>query len=365
MKMCLVALTLAVLPGHEPALARAEAGIPTTVLAEQGREPRVGVGPDGTVAVAYGQAGQIFCRVSRDGGQSYAEAVLVATLAGLKLGMGRGPQVAVTEKDIVIAAIGKAGDVVAWRSADRGRSWTGPVNVNRAPASAEEGLLSVASGRRDVHAVWLDLRQGATEVYVSRSVDGGATWTDQLLYRSPDGHVCECCVPTIGADSEGGVAVMFRNWLGGSRDMYVAVSRDSGATFGPAAKLGTGTWPLDGCPMDGGAIALRGPRLMSVWRREKAIYASTGAGIEVRLGDGRNAAVVLGREGAVVAWEDGGIRLHQATTAAARLLGPGRAPALAAAPGGDQAFLAWERPGSGIVIASITLVPRDTLTSSR
>ena len=171
-----------------------------------------------------------------------------------------------------------------------------------------------------------------------------------MLFRS----VCECCLPTIAADSEGGVAVLFRNWQGGARDMYLAVSRDGGTAFTPPAKLGSGTWVLDGCPMDGGGVALRGPRLLSIWRREKQLYASSGPGIEVRLGEGRNAAIALGANGAMEAWEDAeGIRLHRTTTARAESLGPGKAPSLAAAPTDPYVLLTWERPSGGVLAAVI------------
>ena len=278
----------------------------------------------------------------------------VASLAGLHLGMGRGPQVAVVAGSLVVAAIGKAGDVAAWRSADGGQSWTGPVRVNGASRSAEEGLLSLAAGGDAVHAVWLDLRRQKTEVYVAKSLDAGATWTERSAYGSPSGPVCECCLPTIAADASGGVAVMFRNVKDGARDMYALVSRDGGVTFAEAAKLGSGTWPLDGCPMDGGGVALRGPRLLSIWRREKQLYASSGPGIEVRLGEGKNATITLLATGAVEAWESGdSIRLHRTTTAAAEPLGPGHSPSLAAGPEGTLALLAWERPGGGVLASAI------------
>ena len=335
-------------------VARADASAGPMLLDEQGRQPRVAIGADGTVAIAYGLGSEIFCRVSRDHGTTFGDPVRVASVLGLNLGMGRGPQVAVAGRSLVIAAIGKAGDVVAWRSGDGGRSWSGPTVVNGAPRSAQEGLLSLAAGGDAMHAVWLDGRRKQIEVYGAKSSDGGATWTERSLYQSPDGHVCECCLPTIAADSEGGVAVMFRNWRDRARDMYALVSRDGGATFAEAVKLGTGTWPLDGCPMDGGGVALRGPRLLSIWRREKHLYASSGPGIEVRLGEGKNAAIALGATGAVEAWEDsGGIRLHRTTTALAEHFGPGIAPSLAAAPTGALVLLAWERPGGGVLAAVI------------
>ena len=333
---------------------RGDAPAGTTLLDERGRQPRVAIGADGTVAVVYGLGSDIYCRVSRDRGATYGEPVRVATVAGLHLGMGRGPQVAVVADGLVVAAIGKAGDILAWRSGDAGRSWNGPAQVNGAPRSAEEGLLSLAAGGDSVHAVWLDLRRKKSEVYVAKSQDKGATWTERSLDPARDGAVCECCLPTVAADAEGGVAVMFRNQRDGARDMYAAVSRDGGGAFAEATKLGSGTWPLDGCPMDGGGVALRGPRLLSIWRREKLLYASSGPGIEIRLGEGKNPVIALAATGAIEAWEDAGaIRLHRTSTAGAEVVGPGSAPSLGAAPGGALVLLAWERPAGGVLAAAV------------
>lgn len=111
------------------------------------------------------------------------------------------------------------------------------------------------NGRGAVFVTWLDLRDGGTELWSAVSPDGGATWGDNTrVYQSPAGHICECCHPSAAMDGKGRVAVMWRNWLGGSRDMYAAMSDDYGKTFAPAQKLGSGTWKLNGCPMDGGAI---------------------------------------------------------------------------------------------------------------
>jgi hypothetical protein len=76
-------------------------------------------------------------------------------------------------------------------------------------------------------------------------------------------------------DSSGRLAVMWRNWLGGSRDMYAALSSDGGRTFTPGQKLGAGTWKLNGCPMDGGAIAFDGGgKVLTAWRREKTVFTA-------------------------------------------------------------------------------------------
>ena len=54
--------------------------------------------------------------------------------------MRRGPRIVATQQGIVITAIGgaqgkgKDGDVLAYRSTDKGRTWNGPVKVNDAEA---------------------------------------------------------------------------------------------------------------------------------------------------------------------------------------------------------------------------------------
>ena len=74
--------------------------------------------------------------------------------------------------------------------------------------------------------------------------------------QSPDGSVCQCCHPSVAIDSRGVIQVLFRNSLGGQRDMYLCSSTDGGQTFGKAIKLGQGSWNIDHCPMDGGNLAV-------------------------------------------------------------------------------------------------------------
>ena len=84
------------------------------------------------------------------------------------------------------------------------------------------------------------------------------------------------------------VHVMFRNSIGGNRDMYVTSSADGGKSFSQATKLGSGTWTLDACPMDGGMLAA-GPdgAIDTVWRRDGNIYAEKESGDESPHSKGR------------------------------------------------------------------------------
>lgn len=138
-------------------------------------------------------------------------------------------------------------------------------------------MASDATGQ--VALVWLDIRSGGMELWSAVSSDGGKTWgRNTRVYQSPDGHICECCHPSVAIDGRGEISAMWRNWLDGSRDMYLAVSRDHGKNFADATKLGSGTWKLNACPMDGGAMAFDAAgKPLTVWRRENSILTSTGS----------------------------------------------------------------------------------------
>lgn len=131
------------------------------------------------------------------------------------------------------------------------------------------------------------------KIYVSSSKDEGKTWSiSQLVYQSPDGSVCECCKPSIKSDEDGNIAVMFRNNINGSRDLHYTRSTDNGASFSVPQKLGSGTWKINGCPMDGGDFVNFGNNeLITVWQREGTIYTANSDLSEQVIGVGRSPSI--------------------------------------------------------------------------
>ena len=301
-------------------------------------QPQVAVAPGGRIHVVFGKGNAIYHTASADG-RSFSAMVKVAELKKLALGMRRGPRIVATDKIIAINAISQTGgDLDCWSSTDGGATWKEGANINNVPKSAREGLHAMAGdGQGNVFATWLDLRSGGAEMWGAASRDGGATWgTNALIYKSPDGHICECCHPSVAMDAAGRVAVMWRNWLGGARDLYLATSSDRGKTFGAAQKLGQGTWKLNGCPMDGGAVTLTGAgQPLAVWRRESTVFASETPRAERRLGDAAVQPVVaVGKGGAYLVWEkDGALMLQRGISAPARFADKARAASLATVPG--------------------------------
>lgn len=318
-----------------------------------------------SIAVAFGAGNAVYSSVSPDAGKTFSQPVKVAEAANMLLGSHRGPRIAYARNTIVITTVmGKpfgaglhghglwsAGDLLAWRSADGGKNWSAGAVINDAPGSAGEGLHTLASdGNTRLFAAWLDTRGGhGTKLYGAISNNSGATWSKNvLIYESPDATVCECCHPSVAIDSGGQILVMWRNWLAGSRDMYLARSPD-GVSFSRAEKLGTGTWKLDACPMDGGGLAVSQDHIVTAWRREHEIFFASAGQAEARVGAGTDVAITGSKEGVYAIWS---------TPAGIQALMPGKPPVTIASRGAFPSILAllsgrvlaaWEDSGKIII----------------
>jgi hypothetical protein len=366
-----VGLLLGVLMAGVGQLSPSNAAEPVRVTALDGadrdaKQPQAAVDSRGRIYIAFGRGSTVRLAASADGGKSF-DIDTVGEVGSLALGMRRGPRVAATGDSVVVTAIGgkagkgRDGDVLAWRSTDGGKSWAGPTRVNAEEGSAREGLHGMAAGPEGrVFCTWLDLRSKKTEIYGSLSKDGGATWEpDALVYRSPDGSVCECCHPSAAFGPDGTLHVMWRNSLKGARDLYLASSSDGGKTFRASEKLGRGTWPLKACPMDGGAVAA-GPegRVETVWMRAGAMFASTPGEAERSLGRGVQGWNAFGTEGPYSVWLEKRpgklIALLPGEAAPIALSESANDPVIAASPNGrGPVVAAWEDKADGGILAHV------------
>jgi hypothetical protein len=291
-----------------------------------GTQPQMAATRD-RVYLTFGKGDGISVARSMDGGRTFDSPSALPVAGKLALGMRRGPRIAATGSAVLVTAVigarggGADGDVLLYRSTDDGATWASPVVINDVAGSAREGMHAMAS-----------------------------TWApDALVYASPSGSVCECCHPSVATDEEGRVAIMFRNHVDGHRDMFVARSAD-GRTFTPATKLGTGSWALSACPMDGGSLAFGPDGVVSAWRREDRVFLSTATTPEQRLGIGRDP--VLARHGVHqdLAWSTlDGVQLVR-DGGAPTSPGRGRFPSLVAL--ANQTLIAWEHEGH-VVVQSI------------
>lgn len=238
-----------------------------------------------------------------DAGERTVEST-IAKFDRFPSGMRRGPRVATSGDAIVVTAIvGKPAKLVAWRSTDGGETWKMTADaIGGEPDAVREGLHDMAVGPDGTMAVvWLDMRNEGTEIWIAESADAGLTWSEaRCFYKNPAGTVCECCHPTVRYGPGGKPIVLFRNSLDGNRDMYL--TRGDGS----AEKLGEGSWPLEGCPMDGGDFCVTDDgEIITAWRREGTVYLSRPGEPEQAIGEGSQPTIALFADGTPVVFYTG------------------------------------------------------------
>ena len=303
------------------------------------------------------RSGGIFVAMSTDGGATFSPAVKVASLPKLMLGNRRGPRIAAHGDRLTVTAIGD--ELVAFTSTDGGKSWSEAVTINDVTDSAHEGLHDLGrSPAGELFVTWLDLRNGITELWGATSKDGGRTWAaDQLVYKSPDKSICECCHPSVLFDRDGNLAVMWRNSIEGSRDMWLTTRPAGSANFTAARKLGEGTWKINGCPHDGGTlVALGGGNFGAVWQRAGEIFVTGADGKETKLGAGKQPFAIRGDGSTLVVWNDGSglVAVRDLARPQPTKIAPeARFPFAVSLPGGKGAVVAYERSAKGFTSIAV------------
>lgn len=319
------------------------------------REPQLAAS-GALVALAYGSGSNIYVATSTDNGQHFAPPVKVGGAPVLPLTRHRGPRIAISDSAIIVTAVAgqteaagthshglpSDGDLLVWRSLDNGVTWSKPATINDAATAPREGLHTLASdGSGNLFAAWLDQRGKGTQLYGAWSSDSGATWSKNVkIYESPDGTICQCCHPSAAFDGTGGLDVMWRNVLDGSRDFYL-IRADAHRRFGKPEKLGLGTWKIDACPMDGGGLVHAGAKTVTAWRRMDEIFMAEAGHPESKLGEGKDVTLAAGGDAIYAAWIKGTQLVLWSSGKQEIIAEQAAFPNLTALPGGG-ALLAWE-----------------------
>ncbi len=285
----------------------------------------------GVVAMTFTSGESIYFSASHDDGKSFSMPLKVAEVKGLAVGRHRGPRVVILKDAIVISAV--AGDLISWRSTNGGKTWHRAGTVNDVRGAAREGLHAMAADPfGNLFAVWPDLRAKGTQLYGSRSTDGGEKWSPNVRMDAASG-----CDPSIAIAGDGMISVMWGN---------VIVRSHDGVHFEAAQKIGEGTWKLDACPMGGGLVIYRGT-IWSAWRRDRNVFLDRMGSPEERLGTGTDVAIAAGSKGIYVAWTNGpAIEIHVPGAAQpARIADDGAFVSLTWLADGSV-LAAWEQNGS-------------------
>lgn len=312
------------------------------VVIANGQMPNLVVDAADNLQLVYGSGDSIMYAYSSDQGHTFSAPALISVLPDLAASHTRGPQIAATSKGLTVLACNSAGDIFSFTKTGSG-SWQQAGKVNDADTTAKEGLMALDGNGENMFAAWMDLRENKqNKIYGAKSNDGGKTWSkNALVYASPDTTVCECCKPSVVVKGNH-VYVMFRNWLQGNRDLYLIQSNDGGNSFKKAQKLGNGSWKLNGCPMDGGGLAVdKNGRVQTVWRRESKVFAAMPGAPEKEIGEGKGCTLETVDGKNVYAWIENGEVVIVEPQGQKRTVGKGSQPLLKGL-SNERVICVWE-----------------------
>lgn len=208
---------------------------------------------------------------------------------------------------------GYAGDVALSRSVDGGFNWASPIAVNDDGIEAEHGFAALWPASRDsIGVAWLDGRDnvegakhaagGGTKGAHAMPGDGRtalrAAVFDMDFQRSGetvvDAKTCDCCQTAIAATTRGPLLVYRDRSDGEIRD--IAAVRYDGKAWGKPVPVHADGWKMEGCPVNGPAVAADGDAAVVAW------YTEAGGQPSVRVARSGDAG---GTFGAPVAIDEG------------------------------------------------------------
>ncbi|HEX6047710.1 MAG TPA: sialidase family protein [Gemmatimonadaceae bacterium] len=327
---------LALASGCRDAGARATLGAPETVSAPTsvGAAPMFALSPAGKRAVAW---------VSAPGGGTDGR-LYVSTGAGpteLRDSLGPiephgeappkiayGPDGALYALYAVVKAVpGRRFPMSSLRfatSKDDGVTWSVPVTIASDSAFGTRNFHALHVGTRgDLYVAWLESSQGKSKTFLTRSTDGGATWTTPVL--ADPTQSCPCCRTAIATAGDGTLYLAWRTVLPGNvRDVVVAKSSDHGVTWNAPVRVHADNWVFDGCPHAGPSMQVDSAGTVHIawWTgvegKAGVYYARSrdgGATFDspIPLGVSEfsapaHAQLALGDEKVVVVWDDGTVK---------------------------------------------------------
>ena len=246
-------------------------------------EPNLTVSADGSVLLSWIEpAGDKAYRLryaSRTKGGAWSEAKTIAEGPNWFVNWADFPSVATLPDGTLFAHwLAKSGpgtyayDVRVTTSRDGGKSWSAPVVPHRDGTQTEHGFVSMTPwGPQEMGIVWLDGRKtagashgdhgaGAEMSLMHTTLGGDGRLGPETIL---DGRVCDCC-QTDAAQADGATVVVYRDRSEKEvRDMSIVRFVDG--RWLPPRPLASDGWEINGCPVNGPAIAATGADVAVAW----------------------------------------------------------------------------------------------------
>ncbi|CAN1490755.1 hypothetical protein MCEKH45_00192 [Methylophilaceae bacterium] len=191
-------------------------------------------------------------------------------------------------------------DVATSISNDAGLTWAEPKHPHRDGVAAEHGFAAIFPVNGDAGIVWLDGRDYLKKAERVKNLGGDSKKSGNFNLRYTrihrdgsmeaeqviDNNTCTCCWPSVAVTYSGPIVVWRGRTEAEVRDNRVSVMLD-GRWSAPAA-LGAEGWLIEGCPVNGPAVAARGMQVVSAW------FSAEGDRPRVRVAFSRDGGINFG-----------------------------------------------------------------------
>jgi hypothetical protein len=206
-------------------------------------------------SISPSQQQPVLLTYSDDGGHSFANSAIL-DIQGSNIGI-----VPLVGPGGVVHAVwlnyGRGVTMRSARSMDGGRTWSAPVEISDVRAASVAGsrtgagipAAAIDGNTGALYVVWQDSRftSGTDQIVLSRSTDGGQTWSAPQLVSDGPGNAANF-TPAVAVSPEGWLGVSYYSLRNNpSRllvDEYLSVSKDGGQQFAKSLRVSASSWDL-------------------------------------------------------------------------------------------------------------------------
>lgn len=163
----------------------------------------------------------------------------------------------------------------------------------------------------------------------------------------PDGTICECCHPSAAFGRDGGLDLMWRNVLDGSRDFYV-LHADAAHRFGTPHKVGMEPGKLMPARWTAGAWFTPVREPLRAWRRMNDIFIAEPDKHEMKIGEGKDVTLAAAGDRVYAAWIEDDQLVLWTNGSKEKVATHARYPTLTSLPGGGALLAREENNGLSV-----------------
>ncbi|MEP6615932.1 MAG: hypothetical protein ABJA57_05105 [Ginsengibacter sp.] len=139
-------------------------GFGDSIIAK-GQMPDITKDADGNLHLVYGIDDSVMYCISTNEGKSFSLPSLIGVIPHLAASHTRGPQIASTNKGVLVIACNSYGDIFSYNKI--GADWRKGVKINDMDTTAKENLIALSANGTIAFAVWLDLRDNKKKKYLA------------------------------------------------------------------------------------------------------------------------------------------------------------------------------------------------------